>query len=783
MGYALIGWNSGEDGTGTLYNAGESYTPAESVTLYAQWATGYMVTFDADGGSPATQERTVIAGGIVGTPNKPSDPTRDHYTFGGWWTVRNGGGSPFYVDTVIDGNITFYAKWTVIKYTVTFDADGGSPTGQQKMVDGGAWVGTPNMPPAPAKDGSIFGGWYTAKNGGGSQFYVDTVVAGNMTVYAKWTLDAGIQYTVTFDADGGSAVAGKKVSNGGSVGSDMPAAPTKSGYVFGGWYTAKNGGGTPFTAETTVTSDVTVYARWTQQWTVTFDADGGSPTPQPKTALAGSSIGVSEMPSDPAKTHYTFGGWYTAKDGGGTAFTGSTPVTGDITVYAKWTDIQYTVTFNTDGGNYATEAKTVNSGGSVGAAMPANPVRVPYTFGGWYTAPNGGGTAFTSSTVVTTNITVYAKWTSLLDKSLDQISANAVNGGAYTITLTANETIAPKTLSYSGKKVSITLKGDTSARTVSLSATGSMFTVESGVTLTLGNNVTLKGRDGNTASLVKVNSGGALVMNTGSKISGNGGVYQGGGVYVSYGTFTMSGGEISGNTASGGGGVYVSDGTFTVNGGEISGNTASYGGGGVYILRSTFTMNGGEISGNTVSTAHGGGVYVDPNSTFTMDGGEISGNTASSWGGGVFVFSAAFTMRGGEILGNTASYGGGVFVYSAAFTMRGGEISGNTASSGDGGGVGIRVSSTFTMNGGEISGNTASSWGGGVYVESSDSTFTKPSGGTIYGSNTDTALKNTATNGDSYGHAVYAGGKKRNSTAGEGATLDSTVSGAAGGWE
>lgn len=474
MGYAFIGWNSGEDGTGTLYNAGESYTPAESVTLYAQWATGYMVTFDAAGGSPATQERTVIAGGIVGTPHKPSDPTRDHYTFGGWWTVRNGGGSQFYVDTEIDGNITFYAKWTVIKYTVTFDADGGSPTGHQKKVDGGAWVGTPNMPPAPAKEGSIFGGWYTAKNGGGSQFYVDTVVAGTMTVYAKWTLDAGIQYTVTFDADNGDAEVQKKVSNGGSVGSNMPAAPTKSGSVFGGWYTAKNGGGAPFTAETTVTGNVTVYARWTQQRTVTFDADGGSPATQTKTALDGSAIGVSEMPADPTKTKYTFGGWRTAKNGGGTAFTGSTPVTGNITVYANWTAIPYTVTFNADGGSPATQAKTVNSGGSVGAAMPANPARPLYAFGGWYTAANGGGTQFTSSTTVTNNITVYAKWTAIvlsLDESLAQISANAVSGGAYTITLTANETIAPKSLSYGGKKVSVTLKGDSAERTVGLSST------------------------------------------------------------------------------------------------------------------------------------------------------------------------------------------------------------------------------------------------------------------------------------------------------------------------
>jgi hypothetical protein len=113
-------------------------------------------------------------------------------------------------------------------------------------------------------------------------------------------------------------------------------------------------------------------------------------------------------------------------------------------------------------------------------------------------------------------------------------------------------------------------------------------------------------------------------------------------------------------------------------------------------------------------------------------------------------------MRGGTISGNTATYGGGVFIGTGTFIMSGGVISGNTASNGDGGGVSV----------------------GGA-------TFIKQSGGTIYGSNADNALKNTATRGNSYGHAVSSasGSKKRNTTAGVGITLDSTKDGASGGWE
>jgi hypothetical protein len=118
--------------------------------------------------------------------------------------------------------------------------------------------------------------------------------------------------------------------------------------------------------------------------------------------------------------------------------------------------------------------------------------------------------------------------------------------------------------------------------------------------------------------------------------------------------------------------------------------------------------------------------------------------------------------------------------------MSGGTVNGNSSTSSypsySGGGVYVR-SGTFTMGGSAIiSGNTSPS-GGGVYV--ADGTFIKQqSGGTIYGSNAGSTLKNTAANGDSYGHAVYvSGSKKRNLTAGVGVMLDSRVDGSAGGWE
>jgi hypothetical protein len=171
--------------------------------------------------------------------------------------------------------------------------------------------------------------------------------------------------------------------------------------------------------------------------------------------------------------------------------------------------------------------------------------------------------------------------------------------------------------------------------------------------------------------------------------------------------------------------VYVDNGSFTMEGGEISGNTR-----GVYIHNGSLTMSGGKIAGNT--GFDGGGVYVGYIGRFTMGGGEISGNTASGGnsGGGVYVgYSGSFTMNGGEISGNTSNFGNGVSVGSnGAFTMSGGKISGNTAFGGGGS-------------------------GGGVYIF--NGSFSKTGGGIIYGSDAAGSLKNTAGLGDTYGHVVY----------------------------
>jgi hypothetical protein len=383
-----------------------------------------------------------------------------------------------------------------------------------------------------------------------------------------------------------------------------------------------------------------------------------------------------------------------------------------------------------------------------------------------------------------------------LSEQLEWLKGNAVSGIQYSVTVSESEDIGLQTLSFKGKNnVTVRLVSDGEERIISYDAdwwqrTGQLFTVESGVTLILDNGITLKGILSNFGPVVKVNGGGRLIMKEGAKITGNTSGSSPAGVSVEENAaFTMSGGEISGNSvttnqynSSGfyGGGVCVKENaTFTMSGGKISGNSVkvitlsgNICGGWVYIAQNaTFTMSGGEISDNNTSdpnnhSGYGGGVYIN-NGTFILEGGSICDNKAQ-YGGGVFVDLGTFTMTSGQIRSNTAastgssdvgnSYtacGGGVYT-NGTFKMTGGFISGNKVSSvsQSGFGGGVYVNKTFIMSGGEISGNTAvstftstsdSARGGGVYT-SSFGDFTMTDG---------SILGNTATGFLTYGGGVY----------------------------
>jgi hypothetical protein len=377
-----------------------------------------------------------------------------------------------------------------------------------------------------------------------------------------------------------------------------------------------------------------------------------------------------------------------------------------------------------------------------------------------------------------------------LEDALDWITANDGTADTdYTIVLDAGEGLAPRELKSGGGKLTLTLQGYGAARTVSLAETGNLFRVFEGVTLVLDENITLEGREDNTASLVAVDSGGELIINRGAMITGN--IYRGGGPY--------------------GGGVAVqSGGSCVLNGGAITGNkvagaSGQTSGGGI-VVRGTFTMNSGEITHNRAEGpfTSGAGVAVWDGGIFTMKDGKISWNvcesdnsaTGSAEGGGVRLYKSAMTFSGGEISGNKSisvwnSFAGGVSLANSTMIFSDGKISGNTIQGVNwvsGGGVRLNDESKFTMNGGTIAGNIAqgnadNSEGGGVSLRGAEFRKTPAAGsntntsGTIYGSDAGTDSNKVIDINDELidgrGHAVYTSGRDLSGTVGPSHHLDS----------
>ena len=294
--------------------------------------------------------------------------------------------------------------------TVTFNANGGSCSTDSKTYTIG---GTYGSLPTPTRLDYKFDGWWTAASGGTQITATSTVTTVSArTLYAHWIWIEPTMQKVTFDANGGSFSTGSGTYTGtytiGNKYGSLPTA-TREEYIFDGWWTASSGG-SQVTENSTVTavSLRTLYAHWipTKQ-TVTFNANGGSCSTGKKTYPVGTPYGT--LPTA-TRSEYTFSGWWTAASGGTQVFSNSTvtPVS-SLTLYAHWTPINQTVTFDANGGSCTTSTLTYLVGTPYGTLPTA--MRTDYVFNGWWTAITGGTQVRTNSTVSpNATLTLFARW-------------------------------------------------------------------------------------------------------------------------------------------------------------------------------------------------------------------------------------------------------------------------------------------------------------------------------------------------------------------------------------
>lgn len=330
---------TGLSGTGTLYyfrvlpvtgtsNTYKGYSGNFSNTVSANLAT-YTVSFNGNGGSGATAQ-TIPAGSSISLPSS----SRSGFTFNGWYTAASGGsfvgssGSSY----TPSSSITLYAQWTVIQYTVTWNANGGSVTPSSNTVNAGSSV----TAPTPTRSGYTFLYWRDTPSGD----FLYSVNAGasftppsSITMYARWSI---IQYTVTYNANGGTVSPTSATVDAGS--STTLPTPSRSGFTFNGWYTASSGGsflglgGTSYTPS----SSITIFAQWTAiTFTVNWNANGGTVSPTSNSGVSGTVVTV----PTPTRSGFTFLYWASSPSGdfvtGPTAGSNYT-ITQNITWYARW---------------------------------------------------------------------------------------------------------------------------------------------------------------------------------------------------------------------------------------------------------------------------------------------------------------------------------------------------------------------------------------------------------------------------------------------------------------
>lgn len=412
----------------------------------------YQVIIEESGGT-AVNDLSVKYGDSFTLPTL----TRFGYTFTSWTT---------YPATMPANNITVTASWTELpKYTVTFDAQGGSTVTTQSIYQG--YLIT--EPTDPTRIGYAFDGWYIGTET--TPFSFQTPVTQEMTLTAKWTpvlvnysteiylqaLDGNYvlsntislqaltestanasapsvdgftenqthtnrvisgtvlgdgslvlklyytrnTYTIQFESNANLSIQSIEALYQANI--VQPQDPIRSGYTFMGWY-ADQALTTAYAFTTMPLGGTTLYAKWQGQPTnLYFNSNGGSDVATLIAPLGGQ---ITE-PTAPTKEGYTFAGWY-SNVGLTEAFTTWIMPSGGITLYAKWNPNLYTITFEENGGSLVTNI-TLGYGLSVSA--PVSPTKTDYIFMGWCSDIELQQ-AYVFTTMPLNGTTLYAKWVS-----------------------------------------------------------------------------------------------------------------------------------------------------------------------------------------------------------------------------------------------------------------------------------------------------------------------------------------------------------------------------------
>lgn len=305
-------------------------------------------------GEDVTATIKVEQGAAFGA-NLPSNPSKKGYTFSGWYNGEN----KLTEETVIDADITYTAKFEPNRYSVAFNANGGSGSMQTIEAVFDEQIKLPKC--TFTRDGYDFMGWSTSKSRNTADYGDKAVVKENLrsrgtgtaTLYAVWT-------GKTFEATFVYGYAGKdNETKTGKVGDDIDlpyvSETSRPGYLFDGWYRSAEGGDKVSSYASYTAADqngVTFYAHWSKAITVHYEGGEGYTGSSISDKTLRASEVYSKLPriSSGIPANKALDGWYFKNADGtlGEQITKDTVIDAElneITLVAKWRAIRYTVKF------------------------------------------------------------------------------------------------------------------------------------------------------------------------------------------------------------------------------------------------------------------------------------------------------------------------------------------------------------------------------------------------------------------------------------------------------
>ena len=310
---------------------------------------------------PVHTIKYVLNGGINSPDNPDSyregdkirflDPTRTGYDFAGWYATKKLTGNTINSTEFQSVDLTLYASWNKAVYRIVYNYGYDDPSTVNNPAD--YTISSAFTLKKPGRTGYDFSGWYDEK--GNLISRIKKGSTGNLSLTAGWNEHT---YNVRFSANGGTGV--METVNGVpySKAIKLPAnVYERTGYEFLGWTLNKSGKGTLYEDESSISrltaknkATVTLYAKWNAiQYTISYKNmyDGIMPSSYPVSHTYAKAVNL----KNPRRTGYSFAGWYDNAGLSGKKLTRiPAKIPGEVTLYAKWNPIQYTIKFNAGGG-------------------------------------------------------------------------------------------------------------------------------------------------------------------------------------------------------------------------------------------------------------------------------------------------------------------------------------------------------------------------------------------------------------------------------------------------